>query len=103
MILITGTVKVAPANRQTMIALGCGQVTHSRAEEGNISYGFYEDAMEANTFIFVERWRDQEAVSIHFAKPYCGAFVKGVRAIALNDPKIELHDVSGQKSLSPDR
>ncbi len=103
MILITGTVRVAPENRAAMIALGREQATQSRAEEGNVSYGFYEDAMEPNAFIFVERWSDQEAVSLHFAKPYSGAFVKGVRAIALNDPKIELHDVSGQRVLSPGR
>jgi quinol monooxygenase YgiN len=103
MILITGTVKVAAESRAAMIALGREQVINSRAEEGNISYGFYEDAMEANAFIFVERWRDQEAVNVHFARPYSGAFVKGVRAIAINDPKIELHDVSGQRILSPGR
>ena len=103
MILITGTVTVAPENREAMIALGREQVIQSRAEQGNISYGFYEDAMEPNTFVFVERWRDQDAVTIHFAKPYSGAFVRAARAIALNDPKIELHDVSGQKTLSPGR
>jgi quinol monooxygenase YgiN len=103
MILITGTVIVAPEDRETMIALGREQVTNSRAEEGNISYGFYEDAMAPNTFIFVERWRDQEAATVHFAKPYSGAFVKGVRAIALNDPAVELHDVSAQRVLSPGR
>ena len=59
--------------------------------------------MAPNTFIFVERWRDQEAVNAHFARPYSGAFVKGVRAIALNDPKIELHEVSAQRLLSPGR
>jgi len=101
MILITGTVVVAPANREAMIALGREQVTSSRAEEGNVSYGFYEDALQPNTFIFVERWRDQAAVTIHFAKPYSGAFVQKVRAIALNSPAIEIHDIAGQRTVIP--
>jgi quinol monooxygenase YgiN len=94
---------VAPENRAAMIALGGEQVRQSRAEEGNLSYGFYEDALEPNTFVFVERWRDQEAVNVHFAKPYSGAFVRQVRAIALNDPAIELHEVSAQRTRIPGR
>jgi quinol monooxygenase YgiN len=101
MILITGTVVVAPENREAMIALGREQVTNSRSEEGNVSYGFYEDALQPNTFIFVERWRDQAAVGVHFAKPYSGAFVQKVRAIALNAPAIEIHDIAGQRTVIP--
>jgi quinol monooxygenase YgiN len=101
MVLITGTVVVAPENRDAMIALGREQVTNSRSEEGNVSYGFYEDALQPNTFIFVERWRDQAAVTVHFAKPYSGAFVQKVRAIALNAPAIELHDIAGQRTVIP--
>jgi quinol monooxygenase YgiN len=101
MILITGIAVVAPENREKMLALGREQVTNSRAEEGNVSYGFYEDAMQPNTFIFVERWRDQAAVTTHFAQPYSGAFVTQVRAIALNTPAIEMHEISGLRTVIP--
>jgi quinol monooxygenase YgiN len=101
MILITGTVVVAPKDREAMLALGRTQVANSRAEEGNVSYGFYEDMLQPGTFIFVERWRDQAAVATHFAKPYSDAFVAQVRAIALNAPAIELHEVSGQRTIVP--
>ncbi len=84
-----------------MIALGREQVANSRSEAGNVSYGFYEDALQPNTFIFVERWRNQQAVSVHFAKPYSGAFVQKVRAIALNAPAIELHDIAGRRTVIP--
>lgn len=101
MILITGTVVVAPESREAMIALGREQVIRSRAEEGNVSYGFYEDALQPNTFVFVETWRDQDAVNVHFAKPYGGAFVQKVRAIALNSPTIELYDITGRRTVMP--
>jgi quinol monooxygenase YgiN len=101
MILITGTVVVAPENREKMLAMGATQVTNSRAEEGNVSYGFYEDMLAPGTFIFVERWRDQAAVTTHFAKPYSGAFVRDVRTIALNVPQIEMHEISGLRTVTP--
>lgn len=101
MILITGTVVVAPENREAMIALGREQVVNSRMEEGNVSYGFYEDTLQPNTFAFVERWRDQDAVNVHFAKHYSGAFVQKVRAIALNSPAVEIHEIAGQRMMIP--
>ena len=101
MILITGTVAVAPKDREAMLALGRTQVANSRAEEGNVSYGFYEDMLQPGTFVFVERWRDQAAVNTHFAKPYSGAFVTQVRAIALNAPAIELYEVAGVRTIVP--
>lgn len=101
MILITGTVVVAPESREAMIALGRDQVIRSRAEEGNVSYSFYEDALQPNTFIFVETWRDQDAVNVHFAEPYSRAFVREARAIALNAPTIELYDITGRRTVTP--
>ncbi len=101
MILITATVAVAPKDREAMLVLGRTQAANSRAEEGNVSYGFYEDMLQPGTFIFIERWRDQTAVNTHFAKPYSGAFVTQVRAIALSAPAIELHEVTGVRTIVP--
>ncbi|MDZ4761296.1 MAG: putative quinol monooxygenase [Alphaproteobacteria bacterium] len=101
MILITGTVTVAPENREAMLTLGRTQVMNSRSEEGNVSYGFHEDVLQPGTFIFVEKWRDQAAIQTHFAKTYSGEFVRQVRAIALNAPTIELHAIAGVTVVTP--
>jgi quinol monooxygenase YgiN len=62
MIMITGTVEVADANRAAFIAAAARHVALSRQEPGCISHGVYEDAMAPGVFVFVERWADMSAV-----------------------------------------
>ena len=37
----------------------------SRCEKGNISYNFVKDSCSDNKFIFLEEWKDQNAVDSH--------------------------------------
>ena len=46
-------------------------MTNSRAEEGCLYYSCNEDVMAPNEFLFVEHWKDPEAVKIHFGMEYC--------------------------------
>jgi quinol monooxygenase YgiN len=101
MILITGTVVVAPEKRTAFLEVARQQVTNSRTEEGCISYHCGEDAFAAGTFTFLERWRDAEAVQIHFAKDYSIAFVSEARRLAANSPVIEIHDVANVRNVTP--
>lgn len=40
-------------------------IEKSRAEEGNISYGLYEDIENLNVLTFIEEWKDMDAVNFH--------------------------------------
>lgn len=40
-------------------------IKKSRAEEGNISYGLYEDIQNLNVLTFIEEWKDMDAVNLH--------------------------------------
>lgn len=88
MIVITGKARIKPGHRETMLTVGAEQVRNSRAEPGCISYHFYEDALEPDSFFFYEEWRDQAAVDFHFRQPYCLAFIRTARDIAVEEPKI---------------
>jgi len=101
MILITGTVVVAPENRSAFLEAARRQVTSSQAEEGCLSYHCGEDAFAPGSFTFVEKWRDAEAVQIHFAKDYSIAFVSETRRLAANSPVIEIHDVTSVRNVTP--
>lgn len=93
MIVITGTARIRPEQRDTMLRIGAEQVRNSRAEPGCVSYHFYEDAMESNSFFFYEEWKDQAAVDFHFTQPYCLAFIAKAREIAIEEPKIVIRPV----------
>lgn len=94
MILITATVTVSPDNDEAYRSISRTQVLNSRNEPGCLDYSFYEDAMEPGTFIFVEKWKDQEALDFHFAQDYCLAFLKGARQYAQAKSPIEIHYIS---------
>jgi quinol monooxygenase YgiN len=46
----------------------------SKAEEGNITYHYYEDSEEPNSFIFVKNWKDQTAINLHEETTYFQSF-----------------------------
>ena len=98
MILITAKASVSPQNREAYHALSREQVTKSRKEAGCLDYGYYEDAMEPGTFIFVEKWKDQAALDFHFAQDYCLFFIKEVRKLARAASAIEINDISGTRT-----
>lgn len=90
MILITGTVAVLAADRAAFQKLAERQVRLSRTEEGCISYTCGEDTLKANTFTFIEHWKDQAAVDLHFAQDYCHQFITAAAQLAQNEMTIEL-------------
>jgi len=97
MILITGTVVVAPENRAAFLEASIHHVMLSRTEPGCISHGVHEDAMAPNTFVFVERWRDMAAVQEHFAKDYSRETVAMLRRLAISTTGVEIHEIASTR------
>lgn len=98
MILITAKAAVLPDDSESYRAICKTQVQKSRKEPGCIDYGYYEDAMEPGTFIFVEKWIDQAALDFHFAQDYCSDFIKRARKLASAMSSIEIHYISETKT-----
>lgn len=97
MILITGTVEIAAADRAEFIAAVSLHVSLSRQETGCISHGFFEDAMTPGIFVFVERWRDMGAVRGHFAKDYSRETAALIRRLAVTSSGVEIHEVASTR------
>jgi quinol monooxygenase YgiN len=101
MILITGRVVIRGEDREAFLKSAITQVNNSRAEEGCLFYSCNEDVMAPNAFLFVEHWKDPEAVKIHFGKDYCGAFMRDMKRLAQNRPAIAMHHVSRTEVRQP--
>lgn len=48
-------------------------VEHTRQEEGCLAYDLYESAAAPNTFVTIERWKDQAALDQHMTSPHLAA------------------------------
>ncbi len=93
MIVITGTARIPAANREAFRPVAERQVLLSRAEPGNVAYGWYEDRMEPGRFFFYEEWKDRAAVDFHFAQDYCLEFMTEARRLAEAAPEISIREV----------
>ena len=75
MLLLTAFIECADSDRDALRAAAAMCAAETRKENGCIEYRFYEDTEQPGKFVFVERWRDQDALSTHFASPHLGKFV----------------------------
>ncbi len=94
MILITGSVRIAPSHRAHAIALGIEHSARSRGEPGCIAHNCHIDAEDEDRIVFLELWADMPAVQAHFAVPESGAFVRALTGMALAAPEMHIYQAS---------
>jgi len=68
--------KVNASKREAFLNKVQDLITHSKVEEGNISYHLYEDTITANTFVMVEEWKDQDAMKLHESSVHFQSFIQ---------------------------
>lgn len=76
MLLLTAFIEVALADRPAIAAALPNVVAATRAEDGCLEYGCYEDTQAAGRYAFVERWRDQAALDAHLRSPHMAAWMQ---------------------------
>lgn len=93
MIIVSGTVSLDPSNTETFLAALQPLVTATRAEAGNVSYGFYADPFEDGTYRIFEEWADQAAVDAHMGSEHMAAFMGQMGDFGVTG--IDLHSYQG--------
>lgn len=99
MIVITGRARIAEADLPAFRPIAERQVTLSRAEDGCLDYGCYQDALEPGTFLFYEEWKDQAAVDFHFAQGYCHEFMEAAGRLSSTKPRVTIHKIAETQTL----
>jgi quinol monooxygenase YgiN len=66
MVVISGTIPIKPEHREEARQLALQMATATRAEAGCLTYCFYSDLAEPNTFFIFEEWESEEALARHF-------------------------------------
>ena len=70
MIIIMGTVKLAPDRLDDAKPAMQRMVDASRAEPGCIAYSYAQDLLDPETIHVAEQWQDRAALTEHFATPH---------------------------------
>ena len=94
MLILHVYMKVAPEQRDVFLERTAKVVAGTVAEEGNISYHLYEDTVEPNTFILVEKWKDAESLKLHEQTAHFQEFVGGVKDVLAGALQIEKYEVT---------
>ena len=100
MIVVIGRVMTDAARREELMRIGQALARASRAEQGCISYRFYEDTEAEDEFVFVEEWESQEALQRHFRTPHVAEFMKAVRATVIGSPEVSFHTIESTVDLA---
>lgn len=94
MIIIHAYIKVNSQFREEFLGQARQVTKPSRAEEGNISYSCFEDHDHLNHFIFVEKWKDEQAILIHEETSHFKHFVNEVEKLISEPIHVELYDAA---------
>lgn len=69
-IRIVASVKAKPTHIDAVAEAVKSVVAPSRAETGNLQYDLHNVIDAPDTFVFIERWADREALTRHEATPH---------------------------------
>ncbi|TCN21183.1 putative quinol monooxygenase [Mesobacillus foraminis] len=94
MIIIHAYIKIKSQYREAFLEEARLVTKPSKAESGNISYDYYEDPEEANSFIFVEKWKDVQAIQQHEETSHFKKFVKEIETFLSEPIYAELFETS---------
>jgi len=74
MLVVTAKIKIKPGTEKEFLDKVQPLIKGSRAEVGCIGYGLYKDTEEANSFMMIEKWKNQEIFDKHTASAHFKKF-----------------------------
>ncbi|ALE15910.1 hypothetical protein AMC99_00600 [Altererythrobacter epoxidivorans] len=93
MILVLGTVRLAPDNLERARAAMDAVISASRAEDGCIAYSYAQDVLDPTIVHVVEKWRDRETLDAHFRTPHLQEWRATWDDIGITDRKLTIFDI----------
>ena len=99
MILLTGTIDVDPAQRDTFIAAAQAVHAATRAEAGCEHYSFSADIDDPGRFHLSERWADQAALDAHMATPHMAEFMGSLAGVVKAGDITKWTGATGEKFM----
>ena len=90
MIMVIGRIEAKPKHHPEILDLCLDHVQRSRQENGCIDHRVSIDAENENRFVFVEYWKDAEALKTHFELEASKRFVQNLIPIIESKPDMQI-------------
>jgi quinol monooxygenase YgiN len=99
MIILAGTIRVAPGKQTAAAEVLARLVEATRAEVGCISYSFAFDVLDDRMLRIFEVFRDEAALAAHRASPHMAAWRGEATALGVADRELWQYEVSSRKQI----
>ncbi len=94
MILIAGTVDVAPEKRDAALVAGRPHVEATRAQKGCVDYSWTPDQLSPGRIYVFEKWENEESLKAHFEGPHYLAMRDTMAAHELRGAEVYKYRIS---------
>ena len=99
MLLIAGTIRVQPEDRDAAVAAMAEMMAETAQEEGCVSYDFSADLTQPELFHLFEEWESEEHLKAHFVAPHMAVFQAAIANLGEVQRSIFRYDASGKNPL----
>lgn len=98
-VIVMGTASLAPGEIDRLADAMRTQIEATRAEDGCEHYSFARDLAEPDLLHITERWRDNAALSAHFATPHMATFNAVLGGADVRGLRVKAYDDGGERLL----
>lgn len=99
MLIIAGTVRIAPQNVDGLRPRMQAMMAASQAEAGCLDYNYAEDVTEPGLIHVFERWRDQAVLDAHFATPHMAAWRAAWPSFGVSERRLSAYEVASEREI----
>lgn len=93
MIIIHAFLNVKPEKHEKFLEIANQMTRSTQAEEGCISFSFYEDTTEFGNFVFIEKFKNDDANKCHKETSHFKTFVKEISELLREPLYGEIYEV----------
>ena len=99
MLLVLATAKLGEGALATARPAFEAMITASRAEDGCISYAYAQDVLDPSILHITEKWKDEEALALHFATPHMAEFQAALSQLDVAITELAKYQTDGGQPL----
>jgi quinol monooxygenase YgiN len=91
MIAVIARIPVKPEKKEQALETIRNLMTKVAEEEGTLSYSVNINEQDPDTLVFIEHYRDMDALSVHGQTPHFKDFMKQAAEFASGKPEITVY------------
>ncbi len=99
MLLIVGTIRIAPERLGEARPAMQKVIAASREEVGCLEYFYAEDVLDPGLIHITERWADQAAFDEHFVSGHIAEWCGSWKNLGINERKLTIFEVNEPQAI----